>query len=684
MKTRRTLATVLFTDIVGSTEQAARMGDRAWRDLLARHHRIVREEIRKWGGEEVTEAGDGFLALFASSARAIACAHAARDRVREIGLEIRCGLHMGQLERQPDGSAGGIAVHVGARVAGEAGPGEVLVTSAIRDAEAGSGFGFEDLGSRALKGVDREWRLFRVTTLPDEVDALAPGAWERFRGRAGTRRVAAIAGLAALLLAGGWAVWRSASPEAALASGIRSLAVLPLENLTGDPEQEYFADGMTDAMITELSKVGDLRVISRTSSMRFKDAGRSLPEIAEELGVTGIVEGSVARDGDRVRITAQLIHAGTDTHLWAESYESDLADILRVQSEIASAIAHEIEIALTPAEAARLASARPVDPVAYEAYLRGNFSINQMTPEGFERGLALLQEAVERDPENPLPYAGLARGWSLLASHTPDPPPTAFDRARDAYNRAIELDPDFAEAHAAVAERKLYLENDWEGAEGAFRRALELNPSLPGTHAHYGWYLNLFDRQDEAVAEMERAVELDPLTPLWAAWVADVHSFGGDFEAAEEAAREAIEVNPDFPWSHSSLAVALAGQGEFEEAIEILEATPRNPSANPYREFKLGQLYATTGRIEDARRIAAELAADPNPLDALALVIVHSALGDDDEAARWLDFEPAHPWIPWLRNWPFFGSFAEDPRFRERIEALGLPPPVQTLARAPR
>jgi len=639
----------------------------------------VREEIRRWGGEEITEAGDGFLAVLGSSARAIACAAAIRDRVREIGLEIRSGIHMGQTELAADGSVGGMAVHVGARVAGEAGPGEVLVTSAVRDAEAGSGFSFEDLGRRELKGVGREWRLFRVSALPEDVESLAPGTWERLRRRAASRPAAAIA-VAALLLVGGWAIWRSASPEAALASGIRSVAVLPLENLTGDPDQEYFADGMTEALITELSKIGDLRVISRTSSTRFKDTDRPLPEIAAELGVTGIVEGSVVRDGDRVRITAQLIHAGSDTHLWAESYESELADILRVQGEIASAIAREIEIALTPAEAARLASARPVDPVAYEAYLRGNFSINQMTPEGFERGLGLLQEAVERDPENPLPYAGLARGWSLLASHTPDPPPNAFDRARTAYNRAIELDPDFAEAHAAVAERKLYLENDWEGAEAAFRRALELNPSLPGTHAHYSWYLNLFGRQDEAVAEMERAVEVDPLTPLWAAWLADIHAFGGDFERAEEAARRALEVDPDFPWSHVSLADALAGQGEFEQAIEILEDTP----PTPLRNMALGQFYAAAGREADARRIAAELAADPDPLDALALVIVHSALGEDDEAARWLDFEPAHPWVPWLRTWPLLGPFREDPRFRERMERLGLPPPIQTLAEARR
>jgi TolB-like protein/class 3 adenylate cyclase/Tfp pilus assembly protein PilF len=668
MRSRRALATVLFTDIVGSTERASELGDRAWRELLSRHHRIVREEIRRWGGEEVTEAGDGFLAVFASSARAIACAHTARERVRGIGLEIRCGLHMGQIERQADGSAGGIAVHIGSRTAAEARAGEIVVTSAIRDAETGSEFGFEDLGRRALKGIDREWRLFLVTAIPDDFEALAPGAWESLRSRVVSRPVVVAA--VAVTAIGAFVAIRQGGADRALATEVRSVAVLPLENLTGDPDQEYFVEGMTEALITELSKMGELRVISRTSSNRFKGADRSLTEIAEALGVGGIVEGSVARDGDRVRITAQLIHAGTDSNLWAESYETELADILGVQSEIARAIAREIEIALTPAEESRLASARTVDPVAYEAYLRGNFSLNQMTPEGFERGLALLEEAVARDPRDPLPYAGLARGYSLLASHTPDPPPDAFDRAREAYRRALELDRDFAEAHAAVAERKLYLENDWEGAEAAFRLALELNPSLPGAHAHYAWYLNLFDRNDEALAEMRRAVEVDPLTPLWAAWLADIQSFAGDFEGAEGAARRAIEVDPDFAWSRASLSLALAGQGEYRGAIATLEPTP----PNPYRELALGQFYVATGRETDARRVAAALAADPDPLDALSLVIVHAALGEHDDAARWLAFEPAHPWVPWLRTWPLLGGFREDPRFRERMERLGLPP----------
>jgi adenylate cyclase len=674
MPSRRSLQTILFTDIVGSTERATELGDRRWRELQTRHHRIVREELGRWCGREVTEAGDGFLALFDDPARAIVCAHRVRDRVRELGLEIRCGLHMGQAEREPDGSAGGIAVHIGARVAGQAAPGEVLVTSAVRDAETGSGFTFEDLGPHELKGIERPWRLFRVSALPEDAARLAPGTWDRLRYHVGPKRAAALAGLAAFLAVAAYVALWSSSPGAAIASEIRSLAVLPLDNFSGDPEQEYFAEGMTEALITELSKIGSLQVISRSSAMRYKESEKPLQEIAEELGVPGIVEGSVMRAGDRVRISVQLIHAGTDTHLWAESYDGDVADVLRLQSEVARAIAREIEIALTPEEAARLASSRPVDPEAYEAYLRGTFHLHQMSPEGIEKGLAYLHEAVEKDPGSPLPYAGLARGFSLLASHSPDPPPDAFQRAQAAYRRALELDPTIAEAHAAVAERKLYLERDWEGAEQSFRRAIELNPSLPGAHAHYAWYLNLFDRQEEAVAEMRRAIQVDPLTPIYAAWMADIHSFGDDYDQALIEVRRVFELDPNFPWAYFSLGMAYAGKGMYEEAIAAHE---KRVAAGPGWKWALGVTYAQAGRTQEARRIAAELEADVDPLKALGVALIYTALGEEDEAFRWLAYEPAHPWVPWIRTWPGSEPLHDDPRFQnllDRFDLLPVPP----------
>jgi serine/threonine-protein kinase len=284
---------------------------------------------------------------------------------------------------------------------------------------------------------------------------------------------------------------------------IKSLAVLPLQNLTGDPEQEYFADGMTEALIANLGKIGALQVRSRTSIMQYKNVKKPLTEIARELNVNAVVEGSVMRVAEQVRITVQLINAPTDTHLWVDSYERDLRDILTLLSEVARTIARQIEITVTPDQEARLAARRPVNPETYKAYLKGMFHLNKMTPEGTEKGLDYLRQAIEKDPADPLAYGGLALGY-VASAHAPGAPPDAFARAEAAALEALELDDTLAEAHAALAQIKLYRDWDWAGAEQAFQRALKLNPSLTLTRAHYSFYLLLFGRTDEASAEMRR------------------------------------------------------------------------------------------------------------------------------------------------------------------------------------
>jgi len=308
--------------------------------------------------------------------------------------------------------------------------------------------------------------------------------------------------------------WREKVLGGAGPGRIESLAVLPLENLTGDPEQEYFADGMTGALITELSKIGALRVISRQSVMRYKDVKKPLPEIARELNVNAVVEGSVLRVAERVRITAQLIGAVPERHLWADNYDRDV----------------------TPDQEARLAARRPVNPETYEAYLKGMFHLNKMTPEGTEKGLAYLHQAIENDPADPLAYAGLAGGYSIIG-HGPAPSPEALPRAKAAALKALELDDTLAEAHAVLAEVKLYYDWDWAGAEQALQRALELNPNLAEAHAHYAWYLARLGRLDEGLAEMKRAQELDPLAPIYSAFLGQQYWGAGLYEEAIDEAR---------------------------------------------------------------------------------------------------------------------------------------------------
>lgn len=512
--------------------------------------------------------------------------------------------------------------------------------------------------------------LPRVETLPPEDAsgaALSTGA--RPARRAGLA-AAAIAGAALAALAGAGAVWLS--EDDAQAAPL-SVAVLPLADLSAGGNSEYFADGMTEALIANLAKLTGLRVISRTSVMRYRDEAKSVPQIARELGVTAVLEGSAQLDGERVRVTAQLIDGRTDQHLWAETYDRDLQDVLSLQSEIARTIAERVEVTITPDEATRLAPTRKVDPETYRAYLRGMHALNKATPEDVAAGLAFLHEAVDRDPGDALAYAGLAMGYATLG-HGSAPQPDAWPRARAAALRAIGLDPNLAEAHAALADVKLYMEWDWEGAEQAFLRANELAPSLAMNHYHYAWYLALFDRWDEAVAEHRRAAELDPLTPFHVLWLGGLYLYdhlGRHAEALVEAER-ALELAPDNPAAFMILGWAHSAAGRHSEAIA---AHRHMADLNPDLKWQLGLTYARAGRLDDTRAILAELSQEaPSSWTAYGRAMLHAHLGELDAAFEWLDYEPPHAWVPWVRTDPWLRPRLEhDPRFAELLERLRLP-----------
>ena len=464
---------------------------------------------------------------------------------------------------------------------------------------------------------------------------------------------------------------REQLPGGAGPARIKSLAVLPLQNLTGDPEQEYFADGMTEALIADLAKIGALQVRSRTSIMQYKNVKKPLPEIARELNVDVVVEGSVFRVADQVRITAQLIHAPTDTHLWVDSYERDLRDILTLLSEVARTIARQIEITVTPDQEALLAARRPVNSEMYVAYLKGMFHLNKMTPEGTEKGLGYLRQAIEKDPADPLAYGGLALGYAASA-HAPGAPPDALTRAEAAALKALELDDTLAEAHAALAQIKLYKDWDWEAAGQAFQRALKLNPNLALTRAQYSWYLLLFGRTDEASAEMRRVQEVDPLTPLWPAWQGWQYCWAGQYEEAIDEARKSLELYPDLAIGLYVLGSVYAEKGMFEEAIK---AHQRAGVLSREWKFGLGRTYAMAGRQDEARHVLAELGADPTPWDTWFIAQIYAVLGEKDEAFRWLEaaFEPhRHPYLPWSRHPSAFKPLHDDPRFQDLLRRLNL------------
>jgi len=447
--------------------------------------------------------------------------------------------------------------------------------------------------------------------------------------------------------------------------------VLPVTNLSGDPAQEYFVDGMTDALITDLSKIGALKVISRRSVMRYKGVKKSLQEIARDLNVDTVLEASVAREAGRVRVTAQLIEVATDRNLWAESYERELSSILALQSEVARAVARATRVKLRPQEETRLSAARKVNPATYEAYLRGMFHLHRATPEDTQKGIAYLHEAVAKDPADPLAYAGLAMGYIEIA-HGSEAREDSLQRAKAAARTALKLDDTLAETLMVTGFVKGYYDWKWDEAIADINRALDINPSLAMAHYHLAWYRALFGRMKEAIEEHKRAQELDPFNPLHTAWLGGLYWMEKRYDEAAAEARKSIEMAPGFPVGHMVLAWVYTDKGMYEEAIAAMQ---KAAEASPNVRWYLGRIYVQAGRVEEARKLLAELNRQPvSPWTASMRVELYTALGDNDEAFRWLNYERPAATLPWVTVMAWAAPVRKDPRFQAVLRRMNLSP----------
>jgi TolB-like protein/Tfp pilus assembly protein PilF len=455
---------------------------------------------------------------------------------------------------------------------------------------------------------------------------------------------------------------------------ITSIAVLPLENLMGDSEQDYFVAGMHEALITELSKIGALTVISRTSAMRYQNTDKSVPEIARELGVDAVVEGSVFRVENTVRITAQLIEAATDRHLWADNFDRELRDILALHSDVARAIANEIKIKLTLQEQARLVRPRPVDAEAYQLYLRGRYHWNQRTQEGFQKGLEFFEQALERDPTYPLAYAGLADSYNLLANYFFLPPQEAFPRAKAAAIKALEIDDTLAEAHTSLAFARHHYDWDWSGAEGEYKRALELNPGYATAHQWYAEYLTTVGRHEEAIAEIRRAQELDPLSLVIDSNVGRLLYHAHRYDQAIDELQNTLRLDPNYFWAHVFLGMAFEQKGMYAEAIAEFQKVAALSGGEP--NVPLAHTYAASGRTDDARKMLKALQQRyGEDVESYFMGGIHAALGEKDEAFAWLEkaYEEHSFFLVFLKTEPWFDPLHTDPRFQDLLRRMNFP-----------
>jgi len=489
-----------------------------------------------------------------------------------------------------------------------------------------------------------------------------------------TRRV--IAALALLLCLSILSVWLFHSRGRA-PTGIRSLAVLPLDNLSADASQNYFADGMTDELITDLAQISALRVISRTSVMVYKGARKPLPQIARELNVDAVVEGTVLRSGDQVRITAQLIDASTDKHLWSQSYEGDLRDTLALQNSVARAIADQIRINLTPQEQAALKNVKVVNPEAYESYLKGRYFWNKRTADGLKVALAYFNQAIDEDPKYARAYSGLADTYALLGDwqYAVMPPTEAFPKAKTAVLKALDLDSTLGEAHNSLAFILDGFDWDFDSAGKEFRRAIELNPGYATAHHWYAWHLSLLGRYDEAIAEMRKAENLDPLSLIINADLAELLVIAHSYDESIRQSRKTIEMDPNFALAHNQLAQAYLQKHMYDEAVAELRKAVQLSEGSPTCIANLARAFVASGKRSEAVSLLSELKkrSSPSYSNASEIAMTYASLGDKNQAMNWLEKGYEERFNPGVLQRPGFDPLRSDSRFQNLVHRVGLP-----------
>jgi TolB-like protein/DNA-binding winged helix-turn-helix (wHTH) protein/Tfp pilus assembly protein PilF len=513
-------------------------------------------------------------------------------------------------------------------------------------------------------------------TRPDASDPPVLRAKKRF---ASTRLKVLLGTAAVLVLITLAFVLNRGRSKPASQPAIKSLAVLPLKNLSGDATQDYLADGLTEALIGRLSRIHDLRVISRTSVMGFKDTRVSVPEIAKALHVDAIVEGSLIREGTRVRVTVQMIRGATDEHIWAEEYEQEYRSILALTEEVARTIAQQIKIRLTPQEQVGLAGERAVDPEVHESYLKGRYYFNQRTEDSLNRSIAYFQQAIAKDPSYALAYCGLADAYAVLGFRGGVPSKEALSQAKAAALKAIELNDALGEPHASLAFIAETHEWDWATAEREYKRALELNPGDARAHHWYAGYLMYVGRFEEGIAEAKRARDLDPLSLPVNNALAGRLLVAGRVDDALKQIRETLEMDPHFAPAHQTLGWAYLNKGKHKEAIqEFQQALQLSGTDDNDIMLDLGFAYAAAGNRVEARKILAELKKrhQLGLVPSGSIAILYGALGEPNEAFAWLEkaYRERDPELTYLKvPGRRFEPLRHDARFQELVHRVGLP-----------
>jgi TolB-like protein/class 3 adenylate cyclase/Tfp pilus assembly protein PilF len=677
----------MFTDMVGYSALAQRNEALAL-ELLEEHRRLVRELLPPHKGREVETIGDGFLLEFPSalaavqSALAIQHAQVQRNQLAppQRHFRIRIGIHVGDVVDREDNIQGD-AVNIAARIEPLAAAGGICLSDAVvTQVRNKLDLGLTKLAAPELKHIEVPIEVYAVV-LPGQQPPQSEGqALATTASRPKVSRRALLAGVAALVILGPiWWLWVNGkgSTAAHTAAGpITSLAVKPLDDFSSETNQAYLSDGMTEALCAALGNVSALRVPGRSSVMRYKGTQKSIREMARELNVDAIVEGSVQRAANRALITVQLVEAASDRHVWATHYERDLSDFFKVQNEVAQAIAAEVQVHLSPHDQARLAQARAVSPAALDAYLQGRFHLARSTKEGFEKSLLCFKEALRLDPQFAKAYSGIADAYALAGGWWADDA-VVLSVGFQAATNAVALDANAPEPQASLG--WFYMMSwRWRQAEDAFNRALELDPRYVRAVDGYGW-LHLFTgRNDSGLKLLVRAQELEPGDPIFSSDVAWASIRLGRYDQALTYIDKALAIDRGFWFAQGLRGMLLAFQGDYNRAIESATQAVQASQANAEMVGNLGWIYGKAGDSAKARVILDQLLSEAKPLGTAPVHVswVYLGLGQSDEAIQQLQeaVRVRSGGLMFLRFDPRFDPIRQDPRFQGVLKATGLQP----------
>jgi serine/threonine-protein kinase len=693
------ILTLVFTDLADSTALKTQQGDQRVGELIARHRALVSTLASASAGRVIDWAGDGCFLTFETPSAAVGFAlRLQQAHSEEPDLPgVRTGIHMGEVSEGsgPGGDGApprieGLAVDLAARICGLARPAQVLMSSAVADSARQrldvQGFSrpiaWRSYGGYSLKGFDKALEIAEAGlegvasfAAPVASDKATARPADSSAGRSKLLRVSVVAVILGVAIAGASWWMKARQPDAAAPPTRKSVAVLPFVNMSSDKENEYFSDGITEDVITALAKVSGLHVAARTSSFAFKGKNEDIKEIGEQLQVGAVLEGSVGKAGNEVRITAQLINVADGYHLWSESYDRELEDVFAIRSEVAQTVANALQVTLAAGELEGLERKPTEDLEAYQLYLKARHATESLTSAGIRDAIIYLREAVARDPDYALAHLGMAYYYVNITDGFM-PANESLPRARDAAETALRLDPSLAEAHTWLGIVHWWYDRDDEAARREFETALAMQPDLPSASEWYGWFLLASGHTEEGLAESRRAVALDPLSPEANTWLGLNLYFARRYEEAIDQLSATIARDRDYGYARLWLGRAYARAGRFEEAIAVLSPLQVDEFGGAEYASVLGRIHAAAGNTEEATRVLNRLRerARDEFVSATFMANVQIGLGDTDGAlASLAQAASEHSYyVPWWKIDPDLDPLRSDPRFAALLKTVGL------------